>query len=282
MITTISPTLYHIQRTAQQDKLAKLSDPQKLVWENFLSENRSGRVKQSEYLASEPDRLTSSKAWQIFSFGPGRFPSLNPDTEHSSFETRDEIIPSISERRDSETLAAVAKCATEEMHPDPKNLSNNAIRPYRILDHRDSIDYVERPRLDSEIIMTSLTEKLVNRTSELLSEESPITSDWLTEHLGAAKLFSAFPEFAEYLNENKDLGQTFMESIDAVKAILEDFFDENAVEKAGELLSDDSVITDEWLTENPSAAHFIAKHPAFATYLNENVEQSEKFISVSA
>jgi hypothetical protein len=47
-------------------------------------------------------------------------------------------------------------------------------------------------------------------------------------------------------------------------------------------LSDDSPITDEWLAENIGAAHFIATHPVFANYSNENVEQAEKFISVYA
>ena len=282
MITGISSSLYHIQRTTKQEKLSELTDPQKQIWEEFLSENKSGRVKESDYLASEPDRLTSSAALHIFSFGPGRFLSFNPEVEHPSFETCDKIIPSASEGRDSETRAALVERETEGMHPAQRNVSIDEIRPHSIVDHHDIISgYAKSPRLETEMVVDTLAEKLVNLTGNFLTEESPITSDWLAEHLGVAKLFSTFPEFAEYLNENNDLAQNFMESIDAVKAILEDFFDANAVEKAGELLSDDSAITDEWLAENLGAAHFIAKHPAFAIYLNENVEQAEKFISVS-
>jgi len=142
--------------------------------------------------------------------------------------------------------------------------------------------HAERTDAASEIISDSTTENIVNYANELLADDSPMTSDWLIQHLGVARLISAFPEFASYLNENSDLAINFMKSLEEVKSTLEVFFNENTVEKASEFLSDDSPITDEWLAENLNASHFIATHPAFAAYLQENIEQAEKFISVSA
>jgi hypothetical protein len=160
--------------------------------------------------------------------------------------------------------------------------SESATEPAKQLDPDDINQPVEKTDAASRIITDSATENIVNYARGLLTNDSALTVDWLTKHLGVVKLISTFPEFAEYLNENSDLTINFMKSLEEVKATLEDFFDENAIEKAAEFLSDDSAITDEWLAENLNAAHFIAKYPAFAAYLNENDEQAEKFVSISA
>jgi hypothetical protein len=418
MITGISSNLYHIQRTAQQEKLSELTDPQKEVWKDFLMQNKTAGDSQGVDITSEPKFFPSNTSWNLFSFDTCHCTSFGQDTNAAAFKpsaekdpfpaventlvskdltksyddshrlekTMPELKVDASLDSDSQALAVglyqnqdstlldaerssiaseldvefptenivsyvleflsedspitsewlsehlgVAKLissfpefaaylnenselainfmksfeearatsddffnengdddsrTTKERMPEhilDTNLSNSQALATGVYEnHGYTIQDEARRRAEVENIVISPTENIIAYASELLSEDSPMKSEWLSKHLGVAKLISAFPDFASYLNENSDSTFKIMKGIEEVKSIIEDFFNETVVEKASELLSDDSLITDEWLAENLNAAHFIAIHPDFGAYLQENSEQAEKFISLSA
>ena len=206
------------------------------------------------------------------------------DTANPLFEATDNVNNLTNKE---ENLAAtdshVAEEKTPELIPD-LNLYQHPLSAAINFSKYLDLTHGFTKRLDEgqENVTDSRAEIMVNRASELLSEDSPMTADWPSEHLRAAKLITNFPELAQHLNQNPDLAQRFMQSIEEVKTILGGFFDEKASELAGQFLNDDSPITYDWLYENLGAANFIAKHPRFAAYLNENLEQADKFVSVSA
>jgi hypothetical protein len=290
-ITGISQNLHHIQGAFQQDRASQLSESQKEVWKDFLMENKSTVDLGGEDRASELTFLTSNTPWNLFSFNTCRCDSVAQDMNAATFgeSAEEDPLPEV----ENDLMATGPTNTDEGYHTTEKTMpelildasldSNSQALAAGLFENLDStIQNEERTGAESDIIVESPTENIINYAKEHLSDDSPMTFDWLSKHLGVTRLISAFPEFASYLNENSDLAVNFMKSLEEVKATLENFFTENAVEKASEFLSDDSPITDEWLAENISAAHFIARHGNFATYLNENVEQAEKFISLLA
>ena len=122
-----------------------------------------------------------------------------------------------------------------------------------------------------------IKEALVERASTLIDDDSPITDEWLSEHLKEARLIARRRYFAEYLDENPDKAERFMEGL----AEAEEVRKEADVERASTLIDDDSPITDEWLSEHLEEARFIARHGHFAEYLSEKPDEAEKFIDTS-
>jgi hypothetical protein len=309
MVTGISQNLYHIEGAFQQGKVAELSEPQREVWKDFLIENKSTVDLGGQDRTSELTFLPAITPWNLFSFSPCCCGSVDQNTNTAAFETSaiDEDSKEVS--GPAEPLESFKASDLLEVYPhqapivtvpegellpveppperqpvfDPAIQLEERALPYKEND-LTAIEDDLMPIEDgaSEIISHSTTEKIVNYTHGLLAEDSPLSVDWLSKHLGVTRLIYAFPEFESYLNENSDLAIDFMKSLEKVSSTIEDYFNKNAVEKAGEFLSDNSPITDEWLAENFSAAHLIANHPAFAAYLSENIEQAEKFISLSA
>jgi hypothetical protein len=309
MITGISSNLYHIQTAFQQDRVAELSEPQKEVWKDFLIESSSTADLGGEDRTSESVFFSSNTSWNLFSFDSCRCVSVNQDTNAAAFGASiiDEANKEISDPAEplesinasnllevyphQEPIVTVPEGELLPVEPPPERqpVFDPAIQlEERALPYEDKDltaiedDLMTTENGASEIISDSTTEKIVNYTHGLLAEDSPLSADWLSKHLGVARLIYAFPEFASYLNENSDVAIDFMKSLEEVRSTIEDYFNKNAVEKAGEFLSDNSPITEEWLAENISAAHLIANYSAFAAYLSENIEQAEKFISLSA
>ena len=58
------------------------------------------------------------------------------------------------------------------------------------------------------------------------------------------------------------------------REVIKDF----VVEVASSIISDDSPITDKWLSKHPEVAAIIARNPGFARYLNENPDQAERLM----
>jgi hypothetical protein len=117
---------------------------------------------------------------------------------------------------------------------------------------------------------------VVELASSKMSHNSPITDEWLSGNIGAARFIARYPGFAAgYLNENPDQAQRIVDNPDEAEAVL----NEAIVERVSALLADDSPITDEWLSDNIGTARFIARHADFAAgYLNENPDQAQRIV----
>ncbi len=85
------------------------------------------------------------------------------------------------------------------------------------------------------------------------------------------------PPFENSLEEPKPLPGKDFSSF----SIQEDGLEET-VSRALENLDDDSVITEEWLTDNPPAAQMIADNKILTDYLNDNPDAAEEFIAGKA
>ncbi|MGD9091132.1 MAG: hypothetical protein PVI38_21770 [Desulfobacterales bacterium] len=295
-ITGISQNFYHIQGTFHQGRIADLSEPQKEVWQQFVSENGAAADLEDKERTPEPTSFSLRSSENLFSFNPCGCKSLAGIADAKAVENlsaegelryglNSELIadPSAMHDSDGQNAELIADPTGKLISQNAELIAESALMP----DNAGAADE-ETPkiRLDgstaTENILETSVANIVDYVSDLLSEGSPMTYEWLSDHFGVAKLISTFPEFASHLNENSDLALNFMQSLEEVKSILADFFNQNAVEKASELLSDDSIITDEWLDQNINAAQLIATNPAFAVYLQDNIEQAEKFISLSA
>jgi hypothetical protein len=290
-IPGVSANLFHIQSALHHNKATDLSEPQKEVWKDFLIENEStlnaGKHAHPNNLFISPPQ---APVFNLFSFNVCRCSTDDHDmnaTPLEAFTEANHIAVNEGDLTTAESLLPDGDSdAIDEMIPgsflDGNSNPNHELlagRNYEKYDLRDG--YLEETTKDTMSSDVSPTENIVNFAREFLGDDSPMTSEWLSEHLGVSKLISTFPEFASYLNENSDLALNFMKALEEVKSTLADFFNQNTVERASELLSDDTPISDEWLAENIDAAHLIAANPAFAIYLQENIEQAEKFVSLS-